>query len=258
MHALRSPLQFVPLVVAAATALALMTAAQEGIALAHEGESVPWAGLLKARLVDWYACALFMPVLLWLVGRYPADRQRWPRNLPILLLAAIPIAVAKEAIFVAVGNLFRPGLFDLATILAEDLSYEIIAVWALLGIAHVLVANRRAERPAAGAIRVRTRQRTEWVRPEEIELVDAQGNYARLSTPKGRYLVRETMAAMERRLGDAFVRVHRSAIVRKDRIARIEPAASGRYWIQLQSGERVRSGRSYAAAVRALEPRAGD
>lgn len=245
-------IRFLALVGIAATALALLTTMQAGVALAHEGQSVPWIGLLKARLVDWYACALFMPTLCWLARRYPVNRDGWARNLPILLLAAVPVAFAKEAVFVAVGNLFRPGVFDLWTILAEDFSYEVIAVWAMLGVAHLLVPREPAPGRNAGAIRVRTRGGPVWVSFEEIEFVDAQGNYARLVTPQGRFLIRQTMAELERRLGGEFVRVHRSVIVRRDRIARIERMGNGRFWIYLASGERVGSGRSYRQVVRGL------
>jgi DNA-binding LytR/AlgR family response regulator len=98
---------------------------------------------------------------------------------------------------------------------------------------------------------VRTRSGFERVEPQEIEHVDAQGNYARLVTSRGRYLVRETMARLEGRLGGAFLRVHRSLIVRRDRVIRVEPAANGGYWIELASGARLRSGRSYREAIRA-------
>jgi len=238
----------------AATALALLSTAQEGVALWHAGQQVPWSGLFKARLVDWYACAVFVPLLLWLVRRYPVDRQRWSHHLPILLLAAVPVAISKEAIFVAVGNVFRPGLFDLTTILSEDLSYEVMAVWAMLAACHLFVPRETetripVRRSMASEILVPTRNGTERVALEEIEYVDAQGNYARLVTPRGRFLVRETMARLETRLGSEFLRVHRSVIVRRDRIERVEAAANGGFDLQLTSGTRLRSGRSYRAAI---------
>ena len=141
MHSFRREIHpaLVALVGIIATALALLTTAQDGVALWYAGEQVPWLGLFKARAVDWYACALFVPLLIALVRRYPIDRPRWPHHLPILLLAAVPVAVAKEAVFAAVGNVFRPGLFDLATILSEDLSYEVMAVWAMLAVCHLLI-----------------------------------------------------------------------------------------------------------------------
>ncbi|HWN05610.1 MAG TPA: LytTR family DNA-binding domain-containing protein [Steroidobacteraceae bacterium] len=256
MHSLRLgiPPAFVALIGITATALALLTTAQEGVALWHAGQAVPWLGLFKARLVDWYACALFVPLLIGLVRRYPIDRPRWPHHLPILLLAAVPIAVAKEAVFVAVGNVFRPGLFDFATILSEDLGYEVMAVWAMTAVCHVLVPRERAirkreQRSDAHEIEVPTRHGVERVALEEIEYVDAQGNYARLVTPRGRYLVRETMARMETRLGGEFLRVHRSVIVRLDRIERVQVAGNGNCWILLESGARLRAGRSYRQVV---------
>ena len=237
-----------------ATALALLTTAQEGVALLYAGQGVPWLGLFKARLVDWYACALFVPLLIGLVRRYPIDRPRWPHHLPILLLAAVPVAVAKEAVFVAVGNVFRPGLFDLATILSEDLSYEVMAVWAMTAPA---TCSFRSERKLvrepmaaeAGEFVVPTRNGVERLALAEIEHVDAQGNYARLVTPRGRYLVRETMARMETRLGGEFLRVHRSVIVRLDRIEHVRVAGNGGCWIELKSGVRLRASRSYRQAI---------
>jgi two-component system LytT family response regulator len=266
MHAARpspaapriSPVQLAA-IVAAATALALLTTAQAGIAIAYQGEAAPWVGLLKARLVDWYACALFMPALMWLVRRYPIRRDSWQHHLPLLLLAAVPIAIAKESIFVAVGEIFRPGVFDLATILSEDLSHEVMAVWGLTAVAHLLLSLEPASHAARtrtgsiGTIQVRTRNGPTEVRIADIEYVDAQGNYARLVTPTGRYLLRETMARLEQRLGRDFIRVHRSLMVQRHKVAWVEPQANGSYSLRLESGARLKSGRSYRSAILASE-----
>jgi two-component system, LytTR family, response regulator len=60
---------------------------------------------------------------------------------------------------------------------------------------------------------------------------------------------------METRLGDAFVRVHRSVIVRRDRIVGVDSAPNGAYRIYLKSGERVRGGRSYRETILSLDLR---
>jgi DNA-binding LytR/AlgR family response regulator len=245
-------------VAASATLLALLTTAQAGFALAYEGVQVPWTGLLKARLADWYICALFMPLLIWLARRFPVDRAHWARSLPLHVLASVPIALAKEALFVAVGNWFRPGAFELADILAEDLSHEVIAVWALSGLAHALAFHERFAQPEkapSGRIAVRTRSGHRLLSPEDIEWIESHGNYARLTTSEGRFLLRETIAALERRLGSSFARIHRRIIVRVDRIARIEPRSHSEYWLHLASGERLGSSRTYARVVRALKLR---
>ena len=147
-----------------------------------------------------------MPLLLWLVRRYPIDRQRWQHHLPILLLAAVPIAIAKEAIFVAVGNVFRPGLFDLTTILSEDLSYEVMAVWACsppvtCSCLRETEHDNPARRSVASEILVPTRNGTGTRCARGDRVRRCTGNYARLVTPRGRYLIRETMARLETRLG---------------------------------------------------------
>ncbi|MGH8203750.1 MAG: LytR/AlgR family response regulator transcription factor, partial [Steroidobacteraceae bacterium] len=137
--------------------------------------------------------------------------------------------------------------------LSEDLSYEVMAVWAFLAVAQLLIVVWREALPETGVeIPVRTRRGFERVRLEEIELVDAHGNYARLVTPRGNYLVRGTMAQLAERLGSDFLRVHRSVIVRRATVVRVEPAPNGGAWLQLASGGRVRSGRSYRRAVQAL------
>jgi len=59
----------------------------------------------------------------------------------------------------------------------------------------------------------------------DVHHVEARGDYVLVHTPKKHYLVHATMKQMEARLpGDAFVRVHRSHIVRLDRIVDLEEA----------------------------------
>lgn len=59
----------------------------------------------------------------------------------------------------------------------------------------------------------------------EVHWVEAKGDYVLLHAPKMRYMVHTTMKTMEERLPPAdFVRVHRSHIVRLDRIVDLEEA----------------------------------
>lgn len=254
-------LQILAAIAGAATLLALLTTMQAGAALAYEGRAVPWNGLLRARIVDWYAYALFVPALWRLARRFPIDAAGWQRTLPLYVLLGLPVAIAKEAIYVAVGNFFRPGVFDLPTILSEDLSAEVVTAWALIGLVHGLALRRaRVSEAAAGAdgdetadhLAVRDRGAWRLVRIAEIDWIDSQGNYARLVTPHGRYLVRQTMAALERRLGPRFLRVHRCLMVNLDKVERIEPRSHAEYWLHLGSGARLASARSYNERIRRL------
>jgi two-component system LytT family response regulator len=84
-----------------------------------------------------------------------------------------------------------------------------------------------------------------FVRTEEIDWVDAAGNYVRLHVKGESYLFRETMAAMESRLDRTrFVRIHRSHIVNADRIKELQPA-NGDYIVVLRTGTHLPLSRGY-------------
>ena len=84
-----------------------------------------------------------------------------------------------------------------------------------------------------------------FVRTDEIDWVDAAGNYVRLHVKGESFLFRETMSAMEGRLDPAqFVRIHRSHIVNTDRIKELQPG-NGDHSVVLRSGVRLPLSRGY-------------
>ena len=116
-----------------------------------------------------------------------------------------------------------------------------------------LLAELRAERGWRERFVVRTGSRISFVRTEEVDWIDAEGNYLRLHVAGRTHLVRETMKSVEAELDPSrFVRVHRSAIVNVDRIASLEPYFHGEYVVTLRDGARLTSSRSHSARLRAL------
>jgi two-component system LytT family response regulator len=94
--------------------------------------------------------------------------------------------------------------------------------------------------PGGGRILVRTPERILFLKPEEIDHVEAAGNYVVLHTGKERHIMRETMVAMEARLAPAgFMRISRSVIVNLARIREIQPLGPGQYSVLLKSGTRL-------------------
>ena len=84
-----------------------------------------------------------------------------------------------------------------------------------------------------------------FIRTDEIDWVDAAGNYVRLHVKGDAYLFRETMSAMEARLDpNRFVRIHRSHIVNADRIKELQPGA-GDHSVILRSGVKLPLSRGY-------------
>lgn len=94
---------------------------------------------------------------------------------------------------------------------------------------------------------VRAGGRLVILRTSELEWIEAASNYVRLHAAGGRdYLLRETMTGLESRLDPGeFVRIHRSTMVRIDRIRELEPLFQGDYIIILTDGTRLTSSRGY-------------
>lgn len=85
-----------------------------------------------------------------------------------------------------------------------------------------------------------------FVKTEEIDWLEAEGNYVRLHSGKESYLLRDTITALENQLDPKkFVRVHRSAIVNIDRIQELQPWFHGEYRIILKEGVELTLSRSY-------------
>jgi two-component system LytT family response regulator len=88
---------------------------------------------------------------------------------------------------------------------------------------------------------------------DDLEWVEADGDYVRLHTSGRAHLHRSTLAAMEQQLDAAeFVRVHRSALVRRSAIVSLEPYFHGEYVIRVRSGARLRLSRSYRDRLQML------
>jgi two-component system LytT family response regulator len=102
-------------------------------------------------------------------------------------------------------------------------------------------------------VAVRTTRGVEFVKVAEVAWVEAEGNYVKLHTPGGAFLVRRTLKAFAGQLDPRrFVQVHRSALVNVDRIARLEPWFHGEFVVIMDDGTRLASSRTYSANLRRL------
>jgi hypothetical protein len=85
----------------------------------------------------------------------------------------------------------------------------------------------------------------------EIEWLQAQGNYVNLQVRGRAYPLRSTMTAVQALLNpDKFVRVHRSHIVNLDYLLEIEPLDTGDARLKLRDGTLVGCSRTYRDALR--------
>jgi two-component system, LytTR family, response regulator len=85
-----------------------------------------------------------------------------------------------------------------------------------------------------------------FVRSEEIDWIEAAGNYVKLHVGTDAHLFRETMNALEARLNpDTFYRIHRSHIVNIERVRELQPWFNGEYVVFLKNGTRLTLSRGY-------------
>lgn len=85
---------------------------------------------------------------------------------------------------------------------------------------------------------------------DEIEWIDAAGDYMCIHAGGKTHIIRETMKALEQRLDPSrFQRVHRSAIVNIRKVKELHPHSNGEYFIVLDNGQELKLSRSYKEVV---------
>ena len=105
------------------------------------------------------------------------------------------------------------------------------------------------ERPIDRLV-IRTRSKVSFLKPSEIDWIEADGKHAVLHAGRETHVVRHTLTRLEQRLAPhGFVRVHRSAIVNVDRIKELEPWFHGEYVVILKDGTKLTSSAAHSQAL---------
>lgn len=93
---------------------------------------------------------------------------------------------------------------------------------------------------------VKTGGRVIFLRIEEVDWMEAAGNYVKLHTGNESHLVRETMSNLEQQLPSSkFIRIHRSTIVNIEKIKELQPYFNGEYKVILQNNTHVIMSRNF-------------
>jgi len=96
------------------------------------------------------------------------------------------------------------------------------------------------ERSSLRRLAVRNNGHVVFLTAEEIEWIEAAGNYVRLNAGGECHLLRETMSRVESKLPrDRFLRIHRSAIVNLEAVRELVPSPHGDFVVVLRSGKRL-------------------
>ena len=92
---------------------------------------------------------------------------------------------------------------------------------------------------------VKVSSRVVLLKVEDVDFIEAEGNYAKLHVGRKAHLLREKMHDLEAQLDPAkFVRIHRSIIVNLERIKEMHPHFNGDYIVVLEDGRQLRLSRT--------------
>jgi two-component system LytT family response regulator len=115
-----------------------------------------------------------------------------------------------------------------------------------------LLQHLHAQAPANQRLLIRSAERILFVKPDEIDHLEAAGNYVVVQVGKERHILRETTAAMEARLAPAgFMRISRSVIINLSRVREVQPLGPGQFCVLLKNGSRF----DMTCSVRELQAR---
>jgi len=109
-----------------------------------------------------------------------------------------------------------------------------------------LIADLKTGKKYLERLVVKSVGRVFFLRTDEIDWIEAAGNYLKLHIGRESHLIRETMNSIEAKLDpDKFLRIHRSTIVNIDRIKELHPMFSGDYSVILRNGAELTLSRNF-------------
>ena len=165
-------------------------------------------------------------------------------------------AASVSIIFVTAFDQFAVAAFEVAAVdyLLKPVAEDRLAR-AIGRVRAQLAAPDTASRPSPWTAEFWVPHRSEVIRiaAAGIDLIEAERDYMRLHVGARSFLIHKTITELEQQLDPAvFVRLHRSTIVPRDRIASLKHDGGGIWDAVLKDGKVLRVGRSYLPALRSI------
>ena len=251
-------LRLAAVIVLAWSAVALLLATQGYLS---SGRTQPWWPSLGYSFAIFSVWAVLTTPILMAVRRIEATTWSLPRRLTAYAAGVLVVSALHVGLFVLA---YWPIYNDAGRIptrwamgermFVRNLGTNVIFYAGVVGAG--LFAVRRERRPVSPApdvLRARSRGAVRIVPLDQVDWIEAAGNYAQAHTAVGTVLLDESLASLAARLpGDRFARIHRRAIVRLDRIVEVRSLGRGDADVVLSSGPALRLSRRYRDALSAL------
>ena len=113
------------------------------------------------------------------------------------------------------------------------------------------ISNRK-ELKKMTSITVKKNDKIIFIKLEDISFFEADSNYTTIHSEQGIFLSTETIASLENKLPDNFLRIHRGIIINKDFVKEAQKYFNSRYIITLNDLKKtnITSGRSYSESIK--------
>lgn len=167
------------------------------------------------------------------------------------------VDLAPAIIFVTAFDQFAVEAFDVAAVdyLLKPVAPERLEK-AIARVTEQIRETREQEAedsPWAEEFWVPHRSEVIRVASEDIDRIEAERDYMRLHIGERSYLLHQTISNLEERLDpEHFIRVHRSSILNRGRIAKLRHDGSGGWYAEMEDGTEVRIGRTYLKKVKQI------
>jgi hypothetical protein len=248
-----------------ASAVIGVNATSDYLDMRRSGEAFNWWAPFVWEISSGLIIVAMAPLIGRAMRRWPFAHDSLVRPALIHLGLTIPFSAIHIAAIFVIRNLIywllgaRYGFFDdgVALVLIYEWRKDVLtyaAIAAFYWMFHYIEARRAAAAASrSGAderIEVRDGASAVFLAPQDVLFVEAAGNYVEFHTAARRHLVRGTLTSWEARLAArGFVRVHRSRLVNRARIAAIKPTPAGDLELTLDDGRTLLASRRYRAAL---------
>lgn len=149
---------------------------------------------------------------------------------------------------------FEAGALDYLLKPFDDARFERALQRAKERVAYVreqAIENKGTSDRSVARIAVKSAGQVLFLKPGEIDWIEAADYYACLHVGPKSHLLRRSMAELEQELDPGiFCRVHRSAIVNLKRVRGLKLGEDGEYEVLLESGAALRLSRTYRRMLR--------